>query len=337
MTEPRDSLVGDALRRLDVPDHAPDFWDRLDAELADRHPDGGAAGASGAGPGEAEVIELGSAREARRSGAPRSRRAPAVAAAAAAAVALALGVGLPAWQQAADGDAQVDVADQDPAPAPDAMQPAPETTTTTAPDPGVVQVAPAELASEWLTLLRAGEVDAAHAMLDETSQAALPLEQFREVATGLAEGAGAFADLEPTEVPLVDDEGLAATAVVFTGDVEREGMVETASYPVVVTGDPDDPSTALRIAFVLDGPRVEPVQRTQPSETRTSPVELDVSPTAGATWAVVDGASAQRIDTGEPTVTIDVEEIAGPGTHTVVVVSTEAGRYTARAFTVVVP
>lgn len=337
MNEPRDTVVGDALRRLDIPDHAPDFWSRLDAELA-RADDPETADAPDVTGDAAEVIDLAAARSTGRTRRVRSRRAPAVAAAAAAAIALAVGVGLPAVQQAADGDAQVDMADRSPEPAPEAVEPVPtpETTTTTTPD-RVTQVAPDEVATEWLTMLREGQVEAAYALLDQTSQTALPLDRFRELATGLAEGAGAFADLDPTAIPLIDDEGLAATAVVFTGDVQREGMIETASYPVVVTGDPDDPDRALRVAFVLDGPRVEAVQRTNPSETRTSPLELDLSPTAGASWAIVDGGSPGRIDTGEATVTLDVEELAGPGTHTVVVISTEAGRYTARSFTVVVP
>lgn len=338
MNEHRDALVGDALHRLDVPDHAPDFWNRLDGQLA-AGPDADPVGTTAADHGGADVVELGTERDARRSGPTRSRRAPAVAAAAAAAVALAVGLGLPALQQAADGDAQVDVADRTPDPTPDASQPAPtpETNTTTVPDPGVAVVTPEGLATEWLTLLGEGDVDAAHALLDETSQASLPLESFRELGSGLAEGAAAFADLPPSVIPLIDDEGLAATAVVFTGDVEREGTVETASYAVIVTGDPEDPERALGVAFVLDGPRVEPVQRTNPSETRTSPVELDLSPTAGATWVVVDGSTPVRTGYGEATVTLDVEALAGPGTHTVVVVSTEAGRYTSRSFTVVVP
>jgi hypothetical protein len=336
MNEPRDTLVGDALRRLDVPDHAPGFWDRLDAELADRQPaDGHQPDADDVDHHhDADVIDLGSAPGLRRHRSRSPRRQAVAAAAAAAAAAIALTVGLPAVQQAADGDSQVDVAD-----IPDATAPAPPVTPapeTTAPAPPAQQD-PEELAVEWLTLLREGEHEAAHSMLDDTSQGALPLDTFLDVATGLAEGAAAFADLPPTVVPLIDDQGLAATAVVFTGDVEREGMIETASYAVVLTGDPADPDRPLAVAFVLDGPMVEDVQRTNPSETRTSPLELEVSPTAGATWAIIDGSAPERIDTGAGTVTLDVEASAGPGTHTVVIVSTEAGRYTARAFTVVVP
>lgn len=340
MNEPRDTRVGDALRRLDIPDHAPDFWSRLDQQLAGgagSDPAGAQVVGHAGGHDDADVIELGTARLARRSRPTRSRRR--LAAAAAAAIALALGVGLPAVQQAADGDAQIDSADRTPDPGPDAVRPAPapETTTSMAPDPAVVDVALEEVAAEWLTLLRDGEVDAAYALLDEKSQTALPLDTFRELASGLAEGAGAFADLVSTAVPLLDDEGLAATAVVFTGDVQREGTIETASYAVLVTGDPGDPVRRLGVGFVLDGPKVEAVERPGPSESRTSPLVLDVSPTAGATWAIIDSSTVERVDTGASTVTLDVEALAGPGTHTVVVVSTEAGRYTARSFTVIVP
>lgn len=337
MNEPRDTLVGDALRRLDVPDHAPDFWDRLDASLSgaslddddlDERPDVEADG---------EVIELATARSNRRAGPVRSARLPVAAAAAAAVAAVVLAIGLPAAQQAADGESQVDsatVPEGDPVPDPGTAL-TPDTTITD--DTPAVQPAPEVLVTDWLTLLRDGEVEPAYALLDETSQQTLSLDAFRDVATGLAEGAGSFADLQPSAIPLIDDEGLAATAVVFTGDVQREGKIETASYAVVVTGDPADASRRLGVAFTLDGPTVEAVQRTQPSETRTSPLEIDLSPTAGASWAIADGSTVERIGTGSPTVVVDVEAIAGPGTHTIVVVSTEAGLYTARSFTVVVP
>lgn len=342
MNEPRDTIVGDALRRLDVPDHAPDFWDRLDSRLAE-DPAGNDDPAPDAD--HTTVVDLQSSPAARR--AADRRRTPMFGLAAAVAVVVALVVGLAVLRPAADDESVVDsatVPDGDPAPepagpvTPDPDATAPETTVadTTVPE-APAQPSPEELATEWLTLLRDGEVEQAHGLLDDTSQAALPLDSFREVATGLAEGAGAFADLEPTVVPLIDDEGLAATAVVFSGDVQREGVIETASYAVVITGDPADPTRELGVGFVLDGPTVEAVERTQPSETRTSPLELELSPTAGATWAIIDGSSPQRIDSGESTVTIDVEGLAGPGTHTVTVISTEGGRYTARSFTVVVP
>jgi hypothetical protein len=329
MNEPRDTVVGDALRRLDVPDHAPEFWDRLDAELS-----GPSSRDEEDHDTEADAIELGAVRPLRRPGTRGPSRFPVFAAAAAVIAAIAL-VGVAALQPGSDDESQVDSAntpDGSVTPDPDA----PVTPDTTAPTPSS-EATPDEIAAEWLTLLRDGEVEQAYELLDENSQATLTLDGFREIASALAEGAGSFADLEPTAVPLIDDEGLAATAVVFSGDVEREGMIETASYAVVVTGDPDDAGRPLGVAFTVDGPRVEAVPRTQPSETRTSPLELDVSGTAGATWALVDASDPARIDSGQPTVTIDVEAIAGPGTHTVTVISTEGGLYTARSFTVVVP
>lgn len=36
MNELRDTLVGDALRRLDLPDHGPDFWGRLESPAGRR-------------------------------------------------------------------------------------------------------------------------------------------------------------------------------------------------------------------------------------------------------------------------------------------------------------
>ena len=338
MNEPRDTLVGDALRRFDVPDHAPDFWDRLDTELADRRLSAGEPADAPEGDDDhedAEVIELGTAREARRSHASRSRRVPAVAAAAAAAVALALGLGLPAVQQAADGDAQVDMADQDPAPAPDAMQPAPETsesadTTTTTPGTAVTPLAAEELAGEWLTLLRAGDVEGAYARLDDTSQAQLDLDGFREVSTGLAEGAAAFAgDGVTSDVASVGAAAGELHVVTFSGDVEREGMIETAGYPVVVTD--------TGVHFSLDGPQLEldPDYAQASGTTLASPLEVLVSDTAD-TWLWIDDGDPERF-LSPGGLTLDVEGVAGAGTHIVSLVAIEGGRITARAYTVMVP
>lgn len=37
MTEHRDDLVRDALQQLDVPEHRPGFWERLEVRLAGEH------------------------------------------------------------------------------------------------------------------------------------------------------------------------------------------------------------------------------------------------------------------------------------------------------------
>ena len=111
MNEHRDTLVGDALRRLDVPDHAPDFWDRLDAGLAAGQPDGRRpADDRPAAGGDADVVDLargarrshptlGAATSGRGSGRRCGRRHRARRSASR------------PLQQAADGDAQVDMAD----------------------------------------------------------------------------------------------------------------------------------------------------------------------------------------------------------------------------------
>lgn len=335
MNDHRDALVGDALRSLDVPDHGPDFWDRLETSLS-------GAPAEPATTDERDhdaddnVVELAVARSARATARRRPGRVPAVAAAVAVVAAIALAVGLPAAQQAAErGDEQVDMANapgRSSVPDPSAPVTSEPLQTEPAPSPS-----PAEVATDWLTLLRDGDVEQAYALLDDASQESLTPEEFGDMATGLAEGAASFADLEAVATPLIDDEGLAATAVVFTGDVEREGMVETASYAVVVTGDPEDPSRELGVGFSLDGPILR-AETTDPGQTQTSPVEVTLSPTAGASWAVIDGSIVERIDTARTgSASIDVEALAGPGTHTVAIISTEGGLYSSGSSTVVIP
>ena len=122
-----------------------------------------------------------------------------------------------------------------------------------------------------------------------------------------------------------------ATVVTFVGDVEREGMVETAAYSVVVTGDSPD---VLGIAFVLDGPAIELEQLSSPTETRTSPVRM-TTPESAEVWVTVDGLAPQRTDSGSAVV--DVEAAAGAGTHIVTLVAIEDGVHTAVTATVVVP
>lgn len=328
MTEHRDTTVADALRRLDVPDHAPGFWDELEVWLADTEARSVADRPEAADAGSAEVIDLGDAQSKRRPIDPRRR--PLLALVAATAAVVVLVVGATVLRPGGDSESQVDSADEVAPPDTDRADDG------TAPDTGdedvaVSPLAAEELAAEWLTLLRAGEVEVAHARLDGPSKGALSLEQFREVATALAEGAGAFAGdgVTSTTATIARPGGPPATVVVFSGNVQREGMVETAAYPVVVTGDDRD---SHGIAFVLDGPTVEFEQLSSPTETRTSPVLVR---TGGESWFLVDGSEPQRL--GESPASIDVEAVAGAGTHVVTVVATEGGVYTARAVTVVVP
>ena len=334
MNEPRDTVVGHALRRLDVPDHAPDFWSRLDAELTagapapadherDRIPEDEAGGA-------AEVVEL-DAVTSRRGRDRRPSRLPVLPVAAAVVAIIALVVGVAVTRPDGAGESQVDMADTTPAPTPDAIDPAPETST----DPATTALAAEELAGEWLTLLRAGEVEAAHALLDDPSQHAMPLEEFRDVATGLAEGAAAFAgDGVSSTVVTVEGPGVQPFRVVtFAGEVEREGMAEFASYPVVVTGEGSD----LGVHLTFDGPTIEVDTELMTGSTLSSPLPLVVSETA-ALWVSYDGRTPEPLDQrGQASIELDVTVAGGAGTHIVTLVAVEGDEITARAYPVMVP
>jgi hypothetical protein len=334
MNEPRDTLVGDALRRLDVPDHAPDFWSRLDAELAGTAHDGDG------GDADADVVALAAAPS--RPGATWARRP--VLLAAAALVIVALAVGASVLRSGDDDESQLDVAetpgevDADPEatepPAPDTTQPPeatepPETTSTTVPE--AIDAAQAEeVAATWLGSLFDGDVDGAYDQLDLASRSLLDRDGFQELSSGLAEGAAAFSRPGITRAVTVLDAADASFAVVtFTGDVEREGMIETASYPVVVT--------ASGVHFTLDGPQVEldPDYARSSGTTLAPPLEVLVSDTAD-TWLWVDGDEPERFLAGGRLV-LGEEAMGGAGTHLVTIVAIEGGAITARSYTVVVP
>lgn len=140
--------------------------------------------------------------------------------------ALALGIGLPAVQQAADGDRQVDVTDDPDGPS------VPGTVDTTMPD-----------------RLFAGDIEGAYGLLDDTSLAAMPLEEFELLGSGLFEGAAAFAGEDVARSVLQVETAAGFVSVVsFSGDVAREGMIETAAYPVVLT--------ETGVHFTLQGDRL---------------------------------------------------------------------------------
>jgi hypothetical protein len=324
MNEPRDTLVGDALRRLDVPDHAPDFWSRLDAESE--------------GDADADVVELASAPSRRATWA---RRMVMLAAAVVAIVALVVGAAV--LRPGGDDESQLDMAEtpgevdrypeatETPAPEtstpPEATDP-PGTTSTTVPE--ALDAGEAEaVAATWLESLFAGDIDGAYDQLDLTSQSLLDRTGFEELSSGLAEGAAAFSQPGITRTVAVVDAADASFAVVtFTGDVEREGMIETASYPVVVT--------ASGVHFVVDGPQLEldPEYARSSGTTLAAPLEVLVSETAD-TWLWIDDQEPERfLSPGR--VTLGAEAI-GPGTHVVSLVAIEGGAITARSYTVVVP
>lgn len=336
MTEHRDNTVAEALRRLDVPDHRPGFWHDVEARLSQTAPAAGAAAEplvdapdDGADP-EPDVVDL--RRHGQRPG--RFAGGPRWWLVAAALVLVALLAGVSLLRPGGEEDSVVDVADQPG----DGGVPGP-TDGDDAPSRAPDESAATKVADAWLSALAAGEVDAAYELLVASSRDALPRSEFRDVSTGLAEGAGAFAapDVERRAFALDGSGAPPAWVVVYSGEVEREGMVETSSYPVVVVPSPEDPRS-LRVSFSLR-PLIEPVPVTPANRTLTSPLTVSVSETAEA-WVSFDGGPARSVAVGpgqRDQVSIDVEALAGPGTHLVTLVAAEDGVFTARSVTVVVP
>ena len=341
MNEPRDTLVGDALRRLDVPDHAPDFWDALEARLGE----GPADTPEPTDGEETTVVDLESSPAARRVA--DRNRTPMFALVAAVAVVVALVVGVAVLSGGADDESQLDVADPTETSEPTETSDPDETTPpeeddsnteTTAPPETTTSVIPAEqvavgaeeTAVAWIDALGAGDMDTAYDLFDDQTRADLDRAQFEELSTGLAEGAAAFgAEGITSDVATVEAAVGSFHVVTFSGDVEREGMIETAAYPVVVTD--------TGVHFTLDGPLLEldPDYAGSSGTTLASPLEVLVSDTAD-TWLWIDGDEPERfLSPGR--LVLDVEEVAGAGIHVVSLVAIEDGRITARAYTVMVP
>lgn len=317
MSEHRDTTVADALRRLDVPDHAPGFWDRLDARLAEpadvaAPPSGDEDATTGA-----EVVELGSAPSRRRG---RRGPRPILALVAAAAAVVALVVGIIALRPGGDDESRLDSADQR-----GEQDGAPDTPTTEQ-DQVDDAVQTAELAAAeqaavaWLTALSEGDVEGAHAMLDAASRAQLPLEDFRMLASGLAEGAAAFHDVDTRHVVTVEEGAAPFWVATFVGEVEREGTVQTDAFPVVVVDEGGQP----RVAFELTELDVRPAMG----------ASVDVQAAPGATVvASVDGAPASRVVVdADGRGSLDAA-LPGParGPHALTVVAVSDGRPVARA------
>jgi hypothetical protein len=330
MSEHRDHLVGDALRRLDVPDHGPDFWAALESRLAD---DDLVDEPGTAGPEEevdADVVDLAASPAARRRLTDR-RRTPLLALVAAVAIVVALVVGAGLLDPTGEQESRLDTATvPDQEPAPDA--PAPDVTPTVpeAPSPGLADRAE-DIARDWLDRLFAGDVDGAYGLLDETSRSLMSREDFELLGSGLFEGAAAFAvDGIDRQVAAYDRAAGLFHVVTFSGEVEREGMVETASYPVVVTG--------TGVHFLINGPQVEldPDYADSSGTTLASPLVVLVDPAAQDAWFGFDGEEPTVL-TERGRVSIDVEAAAGAGTHLVHLVAVDGDRITARAHTVVVP
>jgi hypothetical protein len=336
MTQHHDRVVGDALRRLDVPDHHPDFWAAVDLALrAENSPERAGSEESGS---DATVLHL---REPVERGLAETRRAPMVALAAAVAVVVALVVGAAVLTGGGAGETTLNIADE-PAEGP-AVQPS-ETSVpgdgadttmpqaTSSPDePAAMAAEEAQArASEWLDRLLAGDMEVAYRLLDDPSRDAMTFDEFQPGAAGLVEGAAAFAaDGVERSVLQVETATGVVSVVTFTGDVEREGTVETASYPVAVT--------PTGVHFTVEGPQLELAldEADASGVTLTSPLVMRVGENDGA-WVWFDGHVMEPL-AGQGRVEIDVEAVAGPGTHVVTLLAVHHGLITVRAHTVVVP
>jgi len=185
-------------------------------------------------------------------------------------------------------------------------------------------------AAEWLDRLFDGDVEGAYGLLDDTSRGRMPFEEFEQMGAGLFEGAADFAvETSTRTVQQVETAPGRVSVVTVTGDVEREGMVETASYPIVLT--------ATGVHFTLGGPTLEldPEYADGSGTTLASPMTLLVDEEADV-WIGFDGGDlAPLAERGE--VTVDVEAAAGPGTHVVHALAVQGDLLVARAWTVVVP
>jgi len=348
MSQHHDPVVGDALRRLDVPDHGPDFWARLDARLADDAPAGGTASRHRLDDAEQDAPALDLA----TSPAPQRRladcrRTPMLALAAAVAIGVALVVGTAVLSPGADESgvdtgtaSETDGRGGDPAPSPpvpgdtaDTTLPEPTATLPEGPAPMTADQAETD-AVEWLDRLLAGDVEGAYGLLDDTSRERMPLEEFEQMGAGLFEGAAAFAqDGIERSVLQVETAAGVVSVVRFSGDVQREGMVETAAYPVVLT--------ATGVHFTLGGPQLEIDTEYLDSSgaTLTSPLVMTIGADVPEVWAWAVGGGLDVLDPveGRGRVEIDVEAKAGPGTHLVTLLAVQGDLIVARTHTVVVP
>jgi len=178
------------------------------------------------------------------------------------------------------------------------------------------------------------DIEGAYGLLDDASLAAMPLEEFELLGSGLFEGAAAFAgEGIEREVLQVETASGFVSVVTFSGEVEREGMVETAAYPVVLTG--------TGVHFTLDGPQLEIDSEYLDASgtTLTSPLVMAIGADVPEVWVWTVGGGANVLDPVEERgrVEIDVESTAGPGTHVVTLLAVQGDHFVARSHTVVVP
>ncbi len=310
MTERRDPIVADALRRLDVPDHGPGFWADLEARLADEADAASRPTDTTESTDDRDDVEIVELRARRDAKVDRPRSLPTRQLVAAVLVIVALLVGISLLNPLGDEDSSVGIAGQPGATSTPTTQPPPAT------DVSNTAAAATDAAVAWLSALGAGDVDGAYAMLDSGSRGRLPRSEFD--AAGLAEGGAAFRDVATRYVFAYSAGDRQAHVVTFVGQVEREGMVETDAFPVVVVEEDGQARIALEV--------------TQFRLLATSDGSFDIlAPPGASVLASVDGSSARSIPVdseGRGTITPDV---TGAGPHALTLVAVTDGVPVARA------
>jgi hypothetical protein len=288
----RDPLVADALAAIEVPDHAPGFWERLQAATAPEARDAATATVFLDEPAEVAAVPDGMLEPEEPSESWRRRwaRGAARVLVAAAAVAVFAGAGVVLARD--DGDVGPDLSDQT-----TATTLVGDTTTTAA--PGLVPEE--QVVVDFVDALGRGDLDSAAALLGPRSEQHL-VAQSGSVDAFLgeaAEGYGAWSTSTDRQVTLVDG----IDVVLLEGTVSVEGTAEyrRLAIPVVYAESAE--------AWFVDPWAFDPAVEDQrfdylmpdagPFGLVLKPDdELEVAfPTAGVVHFSLDGAAPTQVDT----------------------------------------
>lgn len=193
---------------------------------------------------------------------------------------------------------------------------------------------PERAALAWVAALAAGDLDAAAALLAPASMAYVDVRGgLGAFATELAEGWGAWDRVDDRKVWSVSGtfpDGTSATAVVFLGTVEQEGMKERRAMSLLTVEDAAGehlvhPFTdAGRVGFVV--PRIDFLDRVAPDV----PFELAMPEGFEALLFLDESgplpAEVESTGAGRLTVTALADPLPSPGEHVLTVIHlTDAG------------
>jgi hypothetical protein len=226
----RDDLVARALGSLPVPEHQPDFWERVDGAFETIDHDGGREQtqirAPGA-PGSTEIHDLDAARHSHHRRARFGRRYQMLSAAAAVAVVIA-GVGV-LNNSSGNGKDDAPLA---------AAQPRRTDIPLTDPEPPATTSAPVKAVQAWSKAIDEGNADKAWALMGSDSQAYLTAQGgWEQMVAEMSEGSHAAWSRTPGVLWDSLDLDPAAVVVTVSGTLLLEGTQEyrTTAYPTVET------------------------------------------------------------------------------------------------------